>query len=163
MEYAERSRLADLEGIVGTRFENRALLAQAVTHRSCRLRVGSKIVVQSNEMLEFLGDRVLELSVCKHLHHTYPDETEYFYATILSLSVSNKSLADIAASLGLQDYLVTRSVKVPSQRLLADMVEAIIGALYLDSGLDAVDRFLGMCLFTRIGEIVRKNLESVRH
>ena len=158
-----KSRLADLEEIVGTKFEDPALLARAVTHRSCRLRIGRKIIVHSNEALEFLGDRVLELSVCNHLHQIYPGETEYFYATILSLTVSNASLGDIAESLGLQEFLVTRSVEVPSRRMLADLMEAIIGALYLDSGLGAVDRFLAKCLFPRISELVTRNLKSVRH
>jgi ribonuclease-3 len=126
------------EGRLGHRFARPALLAQALTHRSAAdPRRGQ---LDSNERLEFLGDRVLALLIAEWLTERFPAEREGDLGKRLAMLVARDALVKVAESLGLAALL-----RVPDSEgragvrergtVLADAVEAVLGALYLDGGL----------------------------
>jgi ribonuclease-3 len=156
LELIEPEKLAELQRLIGFEFRRPALLAQAMAHRSCHYRVGDKVIIQSNEKLEHLGDRVVGLAVCKFLYLKYAEKSEGFYSQVLPIVVSNRMLAEVGSSIGLEKFLVTRQTPTLAKKVMADTVEAICGALFLDGGSDAVDRFLETCLFPRIAGIVQQ-------
>ncbi len=124
---------------LGHHFANPALLEQALTHRSAA--DPKRAQLDSNERLEFLGDRVLALLMVEWLTERFPEEREGDMGKRLASLVARDALAKVAESLGLRDML-----RVPESEgraglrdranVLADAVEALLGALYLDGGLD---------------------------
>ncbi|TAL00469.1 MAG: ribonuclease III [Rhodospirillaceae bacterium] len=136
---------AALEAALGYVFANRDLLAQALTHRSALgHRLGASASA-SNERLEFLGDRVLGIIIAERLLTMFPDEAEGALAPRLAALVSAPALADVATACDLAPYVRI----APGQRaddgdtaVLADACEALIGAIYLDGGLDAARTFV---------------------
>ena len=118
---------------LGHNFSNPDLLELALTHRSC----GSK----NNERLEFLGDAILGAVVAENLFRRFPDAKEGELSRIRSLLVKGTSLAAVARELELGDHLnlgggERKSGGQRRDSILADAVEAIIGAIYLDAGLE---------------------------
>lgn len=131
------ARLEPLEKALGWRFSDRSLLEEALTHASAATPAR-----QSNERLEFLGDRVLGLLTAEALIARFPGEAEGALAPRLNALVRRESLAEIAETLDLGAYLrLARSEAQTGGRkktaLLADAMEAVIAAVYLDGGLDA--------------------------
>ena len=140
MEFDEQL-LEECERIVSHKFKDRTLLVTALTHASI---ADSRLL--SNERLEFLGDAVLGMIVCSYLFHTYPNLLEGDMTKIKSAAVSRRTCAKIATELGLDRLLSlgkgmkTRSA-LPSS-LSAAVLESVMGALYLDAGLEKVQQFL---------------------
>jgi ribonuclease III len=137
------------ESKIGYRFKNPSLIEQAFTHRSYlnENRTGK----DHNERLEFLGDAVLELVVTEFLYEKYPEKPE------------GELTAYRAADLGMNEYLLlskgeSRDTGRARQIILANAFEAVIGALYLDSGYDASKRFIADQLFHKTDEVVAKRL-----
>ena len=133
--------LEDLQETLGHRFSDEGLLRTALTHRSA---VSELLAPESYERLEFLGDAVLGLVCTVWLYERRPEAPEGELTRRKSRLVSMAALAGYARELGLGDYLVlgqgeerTGGREKPS--LLADAVEAILGALYLDGGLPAAE------------------------
>jgi ribonuclease-3 len=127
---------------IGHRFAEPALLRQALTHRSASRGSGG-----SNERLEFLGDRVLGLLIAEWLAALYPAEREGDLGKRLAVLVARPTLADIAVRIGLAAHLImpdseSRAGVRARATVMADAVEAVIAALYLDGGLDAARRFV---------------------
>lgn len=123
------------------RFKNPRLLAEAITHSSFE---GGGLP-GGNERLEFLGDAVLKLVTAWHLYVTYPDYSEGDLSSMLGRAVSEKALADAAARLGLGDFLrLGHGLELAGGRtlpsILADAFEAVLGAVFLDRGLEAALR-----------------------
>ena len=135
-------------------FHDMTLLQGAVTHRSwCAESEGT----ESNERLEFLGDAVLGLIVTDHVFRTYPDLPEGELAKVRAGVVSSSALADVARELGLGEALrLGRGEDSSGGRakpsILADALEAVIGAVYLDGGWGAAATLVMRCLSTRIVE-----------
>lgn len=131
----------ELENSLGYFFKNRDLLIEALTHKSFHNeRPGEP--TPYNERLEFLGDAVLGLIIAEHLFKRFPDEDESRLASLKAYLVKESVLSDIAKRLSLGEYLFlgkgeefTGGRKKAS--LLADSLEALIGAVYLDGGLNA--------------------------
>lgn len=130
----------DLAARLGHTFSDPALLKQALTHASA---AGAR----SNERLEFLGDRVLGLIVADELISRFPDAPEGELAIRLNALVRKETCAKIGEAVGLIPHLVL----APGERmrsgqarisLLGNACEAVIGALYLDGGLEAASRFI---------------------
>ena len=101
----------------------------------------------SNERLEFLGDAILNFIVAEHLFITYPDMEEGELTKLRSRLVNRKILAQRAKDLHLSDYLLlsssaAQSIDSGSESIIADAVESIIGALYLDGGLGTARKFI---------------------
>jgi len=135
-------------------FENEALLKQAFTHSSYvnehRLTVRS-----DNERLEFLGDAVLELLVSRFLFKNFPDMKEGQLTKLRAAIVCEPSLVILANACGFGEMIfLDRGEEATGGRtrpaLLADVFEAFIGALYLDQGIDVVDRFLETVMYPKI-------------
>ena len=122
-----------LEKRLGHEFSDRVLLQQALTHRS----VGSR----NNERLEFLGDAVLGCVIAGELYRRYPNASEGKLSRLRSRLVRRESLTDIAHTLDIGQYLILgvgerRSGGHHRDSILSDAVEALLGAVYLESGFD---------------------------
>lgn len=133
-------------------FEDEGLLVQALSHRSWCAEAGG---LPSNERLEFLGDAVLGLVVAEHCYQAYPDMSEGSLAKVRAAVVNTNVLAEVAAELGLGEMvLLGRGEDSSGGRakpsILANSVEAVIGALYLDLGWTAAFAFILRLLGPRI-------------
>jgi len=125
-----------LETILNHHFSAPDLLEAALTHGS---RMGRS---SDYQRLEFLGDRVLSLVIAEELYRFYPDEAEGPLAARLSLLVRGETCAKVGLDLGIQDFVILgekekRKGIQESSSVLGDVVEALIGALYLDGGMSA--------------------------
>ncbi len=125
------------------RFQQPALLHEALTHRSAASSRGRNKASNSNERLEFVGDRVLGLVMAEWLAERFPAEPEGALGQRLASLVSRPVLADIAARFGLDAHLhvsdgETRAGVRQLATVLADAMEAVLGAIYLDGGLAPV-------------------------
>lgn len=139
----------DFQRKINYTFQNQNLLIQAVSHRS--FYVNSEKQISSNERLEFLGDAVLDLVVTEHLFNAFKNENEGALSQKKAILVSRKVLGKISEDLGLGEFLILNKGEEKTggrKRMsnLANLFEAILGAIYMDSGLDAarifVDEFL---------------------
>ena len=134
--------LAPLMARLGHDFERRERLERALTHPSA-----AGAARPDNQRLEFLGDRVLGLIVAEALLETHPDAAEGALAPRYNALVRRETLAEVAESVGLGEHLrLGRSESLSGGRrkaaILADAMEAVIAALYLDGGLAAARRFV---------------------
>ena len=144
----------ELERRLGYAFKERRLLREALTHGSAT-RLGRK-PRRANERLEFLGDRVVGLAVAELLIRRYPDEPEGALSPRLSGLVSQPALAEAARELGLGAWLeVAPSEEEAGGRerpaILADALEALMGAVYLDGGWEAAAAIVRRCVEPRLG------------
>lgn len=130
---------------LGYRFKNTGLLLQALTH-------SSKMNESNNERLEFLGDRVLNLAIARALFEAFPDEPEGQLAKRNTGLVQAKTLASVAEDVGLGDYLSV-SGGVPNENILADGIEAVLGAIFLDSGMESAEKIVRALWGERITSI----------
>ena len=152
--------IARLSQVVGYPLKNEVLYREAFTHKSY---ANEHKGVRNNERLEFLGDAVLELVVTKFLFEQFPDEPEGKMTKLRSALVSGVSLASIAKKMGLGEFLLLSKGEEKSggrkkNPILADLMEALIGALYLDFGIETVTELLHRELFPRLPDIVKHNL-----
>ena len=143
-------------------FSDYALLATALKHRSY-LNLTSESRINSNERLEFLGDAVLDLVVTHFLYSKFPNKTEGNLSKVKSILVSKPVMADIAVDMSLGELvLMNRGEEKTGGRqrksILADAFEAIIGAIYLDLGLDEASAFIHKYLLAEYKKILRKSL-----
>jgi ribonuclease-3 len=127
------------------------LFVAALTHRSAPGRT-------NNERLEFLGDAVLNLVVARHLFTTFPAASEGDLSRLRARVVSAEPLAEIAASLGVGDELQLGSGELKTggfrrQSILADALEAVCGALFLDGGLEAAEKVILRLFEARIAAL----------
>jgi ribonuclease-3 len=127
-----------LEERLGHRFRDRALIERALTHSSLS---GGKDAAESNERLEFLGDRVLALVMAEWLTRLYPAEREGDLGKRFGDLVSRDALARVARELELPAAIRVRDSRQSDPRqsptVLSDTVEAVLAAIYLDAGLEA--------------------------
>jgi ribonuclease-3 len=131
-----------LAAILGHDFRSPVLLLTALTHAGA-----ARSRDRANERLEFLGDRVLGLLIAEALFERFPLESEGGLAKRLALLVSRDSLAQVAGTIDLGRFLVlTKGDAAAGNRqhvgIIADALEAVIAALYLDGGLEAARRFV---------------------
>ncbi len=146
-----------LQTTIGVTFRSQELLKQAFVHRSYLNE--AKDIQTSNERLEFLGDAILSFLTSEYLYQTYPDSPEGMLTNIRSSLVKTTSLSMIAQSLHLGDLLFLSHGEEASggrtnQSLLADVFEALLGALYLDQGIEVCREYLAKHLFSRTKDIV---------
>lgn len=150
------------EARIGYEFKDKRLLEQAFTHRSF-INENRTLGREHNERLEFLGDAVLELVVTEFLFAKYPDKPEGDLTAYRAALVNTVSICDGATKLGMNEYLLlsrgeARDLGRARQIILANAFEALIGALYLDSGYDAAKNFIGAQLFGKTDEVVSNRL-----
>jgi len=149
--------LLKLEEKIGVVFKDKKLLQQAFVHRSF-LNENPDFELPHNERLEFLGDAVLELSVTKHLYANYPNP-EGELTNWRAALVNAKKLAEIAEALGLNDFLMlsrgeSKDMGRARQYILANTIEALIGAIFLDQGIEAAGEFIAKNILTHLPEIL---------
>jgi ribonuclease III len=151
-----RQRLAEVEQRLGYRFRGKARLREALTHSSAT--GPGRRMKRSNERLEFLGDRVLDVVIAELLFERFPEEGEGALSQRQAGLVRRETLADVAAGLGIGHWLVlARSEEEGGGRsnpaILADALEAVIGALYLDGGWAAAASFIHAHWEQRLAEM----------
>lgn len=147
------------ESRINYQFSDKSLIAAALTHAS-----GADTRVKSNERLEFLGDSILGMVICKHLYDEYPDFLEGDLTKIKSVVVSRKTCARISLSLRLHECLMVgkgmqQSGKMPKS-LLSDVLESIVAAIHLDGGLEPAAAFIGRHFFPEVEAAVAGELEG---
>lgn len=142
----ERKTIYELTGL---RAIDPSLYQQAFTHKS----YGG----ESNERLEFIGDSVLNLIVSRFLYYMHPKEDEGFLTSVRIRIVNGKTLARIATSLELGKYIRMnekglRNSWNDNPRILEDTVEALIGAIYIDLGMEAASKFVHTHLLSKLDQ-----------
>jgi ribonuclease-3 len=155
--------LSALQTRIGITFHDPTLLRRALTHHSyCE----ETAVRESYDTLEFLGDAVIGLHVVEHIYRTAPDATEGEMTVLKSEVVSRRVLARIGLDLGLLEFI---RVDVGSLRtfndrsresLCADVLEALVGAIYLDQGPEAAYTFVAKAILPVIPEVMARLHES---
>lgn len=154
--------LSPLEKTLGLDFKNKDLLLQALTHRSY-INENPKFYLDHNERLEFLGDAVLELAVTQYLYQNYKNPEGELTSWRASL-VNSKMLAQIAHDLGMNDFLLlsrgeAKDTGRAREYILANATEATIGAMYLDQGFAAAEKFIKThIILPKLTEIIEKHL-----
>lgn len=133
----EREKLLDeLEKKLGVSFINKALLNQSLTHSS----YGHEKTVPDNERLEFLGDAVLKLAVSEYIYNKFPQSNEGDLTKIRASVISDETLAKIGRKYNLGDYILLSANEKKSggprrKSNVANAMEALLGAVYLDAGI----------------------------
>ena len=128
-----------LEKKINIKFKNTNLLIQSLTHKSHNSR-------KNNEKIEFLGDRVLGLVIAKKLLEIYPDEKEGILDKKFASLVNKRTCLEIAKNINLEKYILTfnpnnKKIKI-EDKIISDCCEALIGALYLDKGLNITEKII---------------------
>lgn len=142
-------KLKDLESIIGSKINNKTLYVQALVHRS--YLEGSNQSSISNERLEFLGDSVLNLVVAEFLYNYFPEKDEGFLTKVRARVVNRTALARAATDIKLGEFILigknlSQSFKSGSKTVLSDALEALIGAIYLDSSIEEAKNFIDRVL-----------------
>ncbi len=157
------------EKTLGVVFKEKGLLKTAFTHRSY-LNENRKVKMEHNERLEFLGDAVLELIVTEFLYAKYPEKPEGELTAFRSALVNAVTLSDLAVRMGMNDFLLlsrgeAKDTGRARQIILANAFEAVIGAIFLDSGYDEAEKFITKNLLPLTDDIVsaKKWLDSKSH
>jgi ribonuclease III len=169
------AELSELEAVLGYSFERPALLECALTHRSLANERAHEIAIEAsaapdragndNERLEFLGDAVLNLVIAEALFALHPEWREGELTRVRSLLVSREHMAQVAGEVGLGKYIrlsrgEERSGLRNKKTVLSNTMEAVMGALFLDGGLDAVRIFATRQVMGRDAERFALELRS---
>ncbi len=157
--------MADLkafEKILGVTFKDRAILTQALTHRSY-LNENPATPGGHNERLEFLGDAVLELVITEYIYEKFPEKPEGELTALRASLVNSNMLGAVASELDFNNFLLlsrgeARDVGRARQYILANAFEAVVGAIYLDQGYIPARDFIIRILAPKISEILEKKL-----
>lgn len=158
-------KFKDLEKLLGHRFKNQQLLELALTHASMR---GGQAKRSDNERLEFIGDRVLGLAVAELLNEHFPTANEGELARRYNRLVRGETCAKVARALGLGPHLILSDSEAGSGgrakgTILADAMEALLGAIFLDAGFDtarAAVRRLWACQSEELNTTARPDAKS---
>ena len=153
---------SEFEKKIDYEFKDKNLLKEALTHRSY-LNENPKWEVPNNERLEFLGDAVLELIVTEELYNRYPDYKEGPLTGIRAALVNYVMMATVAKSIDLEKYvLMSRGEAKDTGRardvILANAIEAVIGAMYLDGGYAPAKKFIAAFVLEHLEEVFKKGL-----
>lgn len=140
---------------IGYDFLEKSLLEQALTHRSAS--------ASNNERLEFLGDALLGMIIADALYQKFPKATEGEMSRLRASMVKKETLSEIALELDLGQYLLLGSGELKSggfrrASILADTVEAIFGAIYLDAGFDSIQMTILALYKNRLDKIVSSDI-----
>ncbi len=134
------------EETAGVEFKDKALLKQAFIHRSY-INENRASGLEHNERLEFLGDAVLELAITNYLYKKFPEMNEGELTSLRSALVNADTCAEVAQKLGANDFLLLSKGESKDngrarQYILANTLEAFIGAIYMDQGFDSAEKFI---------------------
>ena len=133
------NKLTELQNIINIKFTNLNLLDQSLIHKSFNNN-------SNNEKLEFLGDRVLGLVLSKTLLKIYPNEKEGIIDKKLANLVKKKTCAEIARNLEIKRFMLLggsyKTLKRSDEKIISDCLEALIGAIYMDKGIEIAEVFI---------------------
>ena len=129
-----------LQKQIGIIFTSKKILLKSLTHKSSNAK-------DNNEKLEFLGDRVLGLIISKKLLELFPNDKEGVLDKKLASLVNRKKCVEVSKNFNLESYLITGNFKSSKNKkiedkIISDACEALIGAIYLDQGLDIAEKFI---------------------
>jgi ribonuclease-3 len=144
-KFLSPQKFLELQKILNIRIKNKSHYIQALMHRSFLEELEEEDL--SNERLEFLGDSVLSLVVAEYLFETFPEEDEGFMTKIRARLVNRVALSNAAENIGLENFILidqnlSNTFAKASKTVLSDALEAIIGAIYLDNGLNVSREFI---------------------
>uniref|UniRef100_A0A1B0BUH8 Ribonuclease 3 n=1 Tax=Glossina palpalis gambiensis TaxID=67801 RepID=A0A1B0BUH8_9MUSC len=146
--YPVLQELTKFEDSIGIKFKHIRLLARAFTDRSIGF---THLTLGSNQRLEFLGDTVLQLICSEYLYRHFPEHHEGHLSLLRSSLVNNRTQAVVCDDLGMTTYAVYSNPKAELKtKDRADLLEAFLGALYVDKGLLYCEQFCHVCLFPRL-------------
>lgn len=157
---------SSLEEKINYKFKNKNLLKEALTHRSYlneNPSWGKDFLSPHNERMEFLGDAVLELIVTEVLFKNYPRSSEGDLTSIRSALVNYQILADVSKDIVLKDYILlskgeAKDTGKARDVIVANAFESLIGAIYLDGGYEAAEKFINSFVMKRVAEVMEKEL-----
>jgi len=154
--------MTQLETEIGYEFKNQGYLSEALTHRSY-LNENANWKYSNNERLEFLGDAVLELVVTEELFNRYPDKEEGWMTSVRAALVNYVMLAEVSRGIGIEKQILLsrgelKDVGRARDVILANAIEALIGALYLDGGYAAAKMLIKKFVLVHLNEVISKNL-----
>ncbi len=155
------NNLSSLEKSIGVKFNNKDLLQQALVHRSY-LNENPDFSLDDNERLEFLGDAVLEMVVTEYLYRNYPNP-EGELTNWRAALVNTKMLSEKAACLEVNNYLLLSRGEAKDkgrarQYILANALEALVGAIFLDRGYEKVSQFIKKEIIKELPRIIEQKL-----
>ena len=155
--------LTNCQETIKYEFRNKSHLLEAITHRTYANE--SKKKMKYNQRLEFLGDSVLSLIMSDYLFRKYNTSKEGLLSKVKSSLVSQKSLSDISKELKLGNFLLLGHGEEASggryrDNMLEDLFEAIVGAIYLDSGITNATRFVMMAYRNRLNNLDIDNFDK---
>ncbi len=156
--HIETVNVAELYKKLNYSFKDERILLQALKHRSYLTKSGEARSA-SNERLELLGDAVLGLIVTEFLYRKFPLETEGILTNYKSLLVSGRLLAEVAGELDIGQFILLNESEARSggrkrTSILADVVEALIGAIYLDGGIEQARKFISDNITRRLDDVL---------
>jgi len=132
-------KIEKFQEILDVNFNNHELLIKALTHKSANS-------IENNEKLEFLGDRVIGMSLSKKLFELYPNENEGVLDKRFARLVNRETCSDIAWSIKIQDFIIIgdkkKIITKKDDKILSDCCEAVIGAIFLDKGYEFTNKFI---------------------
>ncbi|KAL4715684.1 hypothetical protein ACJJTC_006263 [Scirpophaga incertulas] len=146
-------KLTKFEDAIGVKFKHIRLLARAFTDRSVGF---THLTLGSNQRLEFLGDTVLQLVVSDKLYKHFPDHHEGHLSLLRSSLVNNRTQSLVCDDLDMSTYAIYNNPKAKptTKKHKADLLEAFLGALYIDKGMEYCEVFCDACIFPRLQEFI---------
>ena len=149
-----------LEKNIGFTFQNKDLLKEALTHRSY-INENPSWSLPHNERLEYLGDAVLELMVTEETFHAFPEFEEGKLTLLRAALVNYQFLAKTALEFELQNFLFlsrgeARDTEKAKEVILANAIEALIGAIYLDQGFEVAHTFVSRFVTSKVNDVLRE-------
>jgi len=158
------STLSERENILGLIFEDKTLLLRALTHRSY-LNENPDFILEDNERLEFLGDAVLDFLTAEYLYHRFPEMREGDLTSLRAALVRTEALAHLARKINMGRCLYLGHGEEAGggrwrQAVLCGAFEALVGALYLDQGLPAVEAFIKPLIDPEIEHVLAADLDK---
>ncbi|MEA3463631.1 MAG: ribonuclease III [Patescibacteria group bacterium] len=154
---------SELEKQIDIKFKNRDLLIQSIVHRSY-INEHPDFALGHNERFEFLGDAILEIVVTEYLFFKFPQTPEGDLTNWRASLVNSKMLAQVANELNLEKYLYLSKGEAKDknskarQYIVANAVEALIGAIYLDQGIRAAKKFIKKFMLSKLENILANQL-----
>lgn len=163
MSETETKKIIQFSNQIGVNVSDPLLVKEALTHRSFLNEANDKSI-NHNERLEFLGDAVLELSVTEYLFKNYPNYEEGLLTSFRAAIVKTESLSDEAQRLNIGEYIYMSKGEEATggrkrQYILANTFEALLGAIYLDQGYKAVNKFIIKNVCYKLKDVIENRLD----
>lgn len=161
------NKFTDLQKSIEVDFTDLGLLKEALTHRSY-INENPEWPHRNNERLEFLGDAVLELSVTDALYRGFPDKEEGELTIYRAALVNTKALSEVAQDVGIDGEVLLSRGESKSfegrgrESILANVTEAVIGAIYMDKGYEVADKFILKFIFSRVDQVEKNGAKDAK-